>query len=338
MKNTRVLAFATIAAVALAVVVPAASATAATAKTGGVVVQVISPTKKVLKLRNVEVVLASKTSSYSVDRLTNSKGQIVLTKVPVGPTFTVTLYPGDNESYVQWSTSVKAVWKKTVKVSAMLPKGGTLKGTLTADGHPLAGAAVAAMTSCSAEPFQTTTNSAGAFSIVGVRAGSYRIVYNVHGGDMPTSIGYGEGYWKTSATWSGATVVKVASQTSKKAATAVAGLNGTVSSARSLTGTISGAPTDTSGEPVTFDRVEYSAASTAVPQCDDHSSPVGTGFTRHLAPGSYYVALQGSDGKTYYYTGNDKAPSTEENDKLAVEVSGTADTAITLSFTTATAN
>jgi hypothetical protein len=307
--------------------VGAVGAADAITPTGTVTVQLTSPNGKALAVSGTTVILA-RALSYADHEGTNSSGVATFTNVPSNVKLTAKLEPTNTRISVT-KTGIEVHAGKTVTVKIHDAVGGSIAGTLTRPGGvAFTTAVVVALDTSGRVVSYTTTDSAGAYTLVPLPSGTYRVEFNsrLEGIDTDNS-SFGWSYWGGATSWSHAKTLKVHQQSATKAATSWTAVNGSVAVGSTLAAAVN--------FPSGFDYAKFVVDAThAGDSFDDQLNASGTDWIEYMNPGSYRLGIVGAKNAitgvtpTYWFTGETTAPTTNESDAKVIVFTGTANVTV----------
>lgn len=285
----------------------AISSTQAKAKTGSIAVQLVNVKGNALKKR-VNIQYGTE-SEYMGQVRTSAKGTVTLKKLKPGTRYiTINAYDGVYLQAVK--TKIKVTAGKTTKVALKVIVGGTISGTVRdEDGAPAAGVAVALYKGGNVVNYGVTS-AKGTYKIGALTNGTYKVAFN---GDSsgPIDEGYTVSYWKNATTLQSATTIKVTQQTTKKAASTVKSVNG------SLT-VVAAGPEQTVSGTVSIPGAEYVYFTNTDTGDYEEFELVDGAFVGALPYGTYTLATdvyadEDDAPVTYWYVAGGSTSLDEEN-------------------------
>ena len=311
-----------VAADAAAPTASSASSTQAKAKTGKLTVQLVRASGKAYT-QKIELSVDGAKNYMVVS--TNSKGAFTLTKLKPSSKYTIRYY-GSNV-YLPATKTAKVVAGKTTSVKLSVIAGATMAGTVkSSTGSAVEGIEVAALNKYGEPLSHAYTSSKGTYKLTGLKTGSYKVAFNSRASGAGTDL-YDTTYWKKATTFKSAASIKVTNQTSKKAASA----------AKSISGTITKAPTQTlSGTVLVPGAQEVEIRN--IDSWDYYTAEVVNGaFTTDVPYGDYYLATEAyndywDETDTAWYAGDDSPSVWDRDDAQVITLSAAAPVAITFNL------
>ena len=194
---------------------PSISTTQAKAKTGTLVVQLVTPAGKILKKR-FGVLYGSRSEPLG-GGTTSFKGKITFKKIKAGKSYIAVAYP--SASYVTpFKTGITIKAGKTTTVRLKVAVGASISGTvLDPDGVPAAGVPVNALNKNGDVVGDAFTNESGVYKIAGLSSGSYTVAFNDNTFD-DNNEAYTTSYWNNATDLASANFFKVTQQSKTKSA------------------------------------------------------------------------------------------------------------------------
>lgn len=298
--------------VALGVVaLPAVAADAATVskvKTGTVSIQLINPARKALKKSGIRAVLFA-SNGDTKEAKSNSKGVITFKKVSKGSAGLL-VYSAANVYFPAFKESLTVTAGKTKKLSIKLTAAATISGTVKdATGAVVKGLLVIAYDKYGDAASSAITSSKGTYKLTGLTSASYRVAFNPTDPTSTDDSEYTSTFWKNASTLDSATKIKVAKQTSKKSASAVKKVNGTVEKLVVGPSHIAGTTSIVGADSVSILDAGTHEQVVGIPLADG-------AYSIAVEPGDYIVALtvfEGSSLNTYYFSGEDTLTADIDN-------------------------
>jgi hypothetical protein len=298
--------------------------------TGTLKLELETPAGTPLPLTNVDTDVFhqhGEFDTYFNELQTNGLGQVTYTGVPAGVHLTVNAF--SNSAYVGSSKSdLEVTSGHTLTVKLVYAFGATVNGTLISGG-PLSGADVALLGASGKLHYYATTNGSGAFSITGVKSGTYRVQFNsrkVHSQTF-AALNAGWSYWngatsQSTRNWISANTLTVVQQTAH-AGPSTKTVSGAVGALYTLSGDVEywSPASSHAGQDVQI------VGTYAADSFDTKLNGSGELYT-WLNPGKYRVAIDGDfDTITgvlpvYWYKSDAEGPATSESSATWITFAG----------------